>query len=169
MSVQRRSFVSFFFGMSLLPVLGMAAALPSPSGSVLLEVSGAISELNGDAVANFDRDMLEALDWVEVQTFTSFTEGPQTFAGPTLASLLAAVGASGGTIRATAVNDYSVNFPASHAEAHNVILALDRNGQPMRVRDKGPIWVVYPLSEQEAEKQPFDDQMIWQLIRIRIE
>ena len=146
-----------------------ASELPEPTGTVLLRVSGAVERVNMADVAAFDRDMLEALDWVEVETYTSFTTGVQRFAGPTLASVLQAVGAHGASISATAINDYTVVIPREHADAHNVILAMDQNGRPMRVRDKGPIWVVYPLTESEAEKKPFDGEMIWQLVELRIE
>ncbi|WP_425039701.1 molybdopterin-dependent oxidoreductase [Primorskyibacter sp. S187A] len=128
--------------------------------------TGDIEHTNAEGMAQFDRAMLEALDWREIETFTSFTEGPQVFAGPTLASVLEAVGVSGGTLRATAINDYSINLPAEHANAHGVLLAMDHNGRPMRVRDKGPIWIVYPLSEDEARKRPFDGEMVWQLNRL---
>lgn len=148
---------------------GFAAGLPAPEGRILLTVSGSIGVHNGDGVAQFDRDMLMALDWREVRTFTSFTEGEQVFAGPTLQSLLAAVQAKGSTVNATAINDYTVQFPTADAEAHAVLLAMDQNGKPMRVRDKGPIWVVYPLSEKDAAKQRFDSEMIWQLDRLLIE
>lgn len=80
-----------------------------------------------------------------------------------------AVGASGSVLTATAVNDYAIEIPISHADAHDVILAMDMNGKLMRVRDKGPIWVVYPLSEPDAEKKPFDNQMIWQLDRLSVQ
>ncbi|THH34254.1 hypothetical protein E4Z66_19270 [Aliishimia ponticola] len=145
-----------------------AAQLGVPHGRVLLEVSGQIGNTNGDGVARFDREMLEALDWREVETYTSFTEGLQRFAGPTLASLLEAVAADGTKLHATAINDYYVVIPTGHADEHDVILALDHDGKPMRVRDKGPIWVVYPLEEAEAGEKPFDTEMIWQLNRLSV-
>ena len=144
------------------------AELPAPEGRVVLSVSGAISETNTDGVAAFDAEMMRGLDWREIETFTSFTEGPQRFAGPTLASLLAAVGASGDAMNAKAINDYFVEIPVDHASAHDVILAMEMNGRQMRIRDKGPIWVVYPLSEEEAAQKPFDTEMIWQLNRIEV-
>lgn len=143
-------------------------ALDAPQGRAVLAVGGAISVTNSGDMAEFDRAMLQSLDWQEIETHTSFTEGPQTFAGPTLASLLDALGVSDGTLRATAVNDYAIEIPVAHAAAHNVLLAMDHNGKPMRVRDKGPIWVVYPLSPEDAAKQPFDNEMIWQLVRIDV-
>ena len=144
------------------------AELPAAEGRTILTVSGSISETNTESHAVFDRAMMEGLDWREIETHTSFTDGVQRFAGPTLASLLDAVGAKGANINATAVNDYTVQIPVAHADAHNVILAMDHNGRTMRVRDKGPIWVVYPISEKEAMKMPFDNEMIWQLDRIEV-
>ena len=163
--------LSLSLSLSLLAGLAPVGASPldTPSGPVLLRVTGDISATNAGEEAAFDRAMLEALDWVEVETHTSFTSGAQVFAGPTLASLLEAVGAQGTSLQASAVNDYTVHIPAAHAIAHDVILAMDMNGKRMRVRDKGPIWVVYPLSSAAAETRLFDEQMIWQLVRIRIE
>lgn len=146
-----------------------AAGLTIPEGRVLLTVTGAIEVQNAQGAAQFDRAMLESLDWREIETHTSFTEGLQRFAGPTLASLLKVVEAQGQTVMATAINDYSTQFPTSDASEHDVILAMVWNGKPMRVRDKGPIWVVYPLSEQDAAKQTFDSEMIWQLDRLTIQ
>ena len=132
---------------------------------VLLTVSG---NVDGGSVT-FDREALRALDWREVSTFTSFTEGSQTFAGPTLASVLAAVAAKGGQIHATAINDYTVTFPLSDAEEFDILLAMDHNGRAMRVRDKGPIWIVYPMSEDQSEDRVHDAEMIWQLDRLIVE
>ncbi|MGX9356466.1 molybdopterin-dependent oxidoreductase [Roseobacteraceae bacterium S113] len=152
---------------SLCGVLG-AAALEQPSSkdAVVLTLSGNITVTNADGVAEFDRAMLEALDWREIETFTSFTDGPQVFAGPTLASVLDAVGVHDGMLTATAINDYAIKMPVDHAGAHDVLLAMDHNGRPMRIRDKGPIWIVYPLSEEDALKRPFDGEMVWQLNRL---
>ncbi|MDU8913644.1 molybdopterin-dependent oxidoreductase [Aestuariicoccus sp. MJ-SS9] len=144
------------------------SALEAPEGSAVLTVGGEISTTNVDGVAVFDRDMLAALDWREIETYTSFTDGPQRFAGPTLRSLLDAVGAKGDTLIATAINDYAIEIPVEHAALYNVLLAMEHNGDRMRIRDKGPIWVVYPLTEEEAEDKPFDGEMIWQLVRIDV-
>ncbi len=148
---------------------GNFSGLAAPSGPVLLEVDGSISRTNDSERAVFDREMLANLDWVEVECYTPFTQGLQRFAGPTLMSLLDTVGANGATLQATAINDYSVEIPLSHAKLHGVILAMEHNGMPMRVRDKGPIWVVYPLKEREAQSKKFDTEMIWQLARLTVQ
>ncbi len=141
-----------------------AEQLPMPTGEVILTVSGAIGKTNSQAGAKFDLDLLRALQWVEVNTFTSFTDGMQTFEGPRLSSLLDFVAASGTIIGASAINDYFVDIPVTHAENQGVVLAIFHNGKEMTVRDKGPIGVIYPQSEDEAKLKKFDNEMIWQLI-----
>lgn len=137
-----------------------------PASQVLLTVSGAIAHPH-DMV--FDRDMLRALDWQEIETFTKWTEGPQQFSGPSLSALLAAVGARGGRLRAVALNDYAVEIPIEDAALHNVILAMEHGGAEMGVRQKGPVWVIYPqLSQALAEESPFSHKMIWQMTRLTI-
>ncbi len=157
--------------LALLASLGSGAtALDAPQGRAMLVVTGVIDSTNADDAAVFDREMLQSLDWREIETHTSFTEGPQVFAGPTLASLLEALGVTTGTgvLRASAINDYTVEIPLHHAWLHDVLLAVDHNGRPMRIRDKGPIWIVYPLSAERAARQPFDSEMIWQLARLHV-
>ena len=145
-----------------------AEQLPMPTGEVILTVSGAIGKTNTQAGAEFDLDLLKALEWEEVKTFTSFTDGMQTFEGPRLSSLLDFVSASGTTIGASAINDYFVDIPVTHAENQGGILAVLHNGKAMTVRDKGPIWGVYPQSKDEAKLKKFDNEMIWQLISMEI-
>ena len=145
-----------------------AEQLPLPAGEVILTISGAIGKTNTQAGAEFDLDLLKALEWEDVNTFTSFTDGMQTFEGPRLSSLLDFVSASGTTIGASAINDYFVDIPVTHAENQGVTLAVLHNGKAMTVRDKGPIWVIYPQSEDEAKLKKFDNEMIWQLISMEI-
>ena len=145
-----------------------ASMLKAPTGAVILSVSGAIEQTNQEGVAEFDRDMLTELDWTTIESYTTWTEGPKKFTGVPLATLLDAVGANGTELVATALNDYSVKIPVADAEEHDVLLALEMDGEQMRIRDKGPIWVIYPQSEAEAAEPEFDEKMIWQLKSLEI-
>lgn len=141
--------------------------LPKPRDAVVLQVSGEIARTNAGAEARFDRGMLRALDWETTQSFTKWTDGPQAFSGPTLAAVLDAVSAQGTRIKAYALNDYAVEFPISDAGRYNVLLAMEQDGKPMRVRNKGPIWIIYPIaSAEEAVNAPVNHKMIWQLDRL---
>ncbi len=140
----------------------------APQEFPILSLTGEITTTNDGDAARFDGRMLRDLDWREVETFTPFTNGPQVFAGPTLASVLAAVGAEGGTLRARAVNDYSVDIAASDATEYDVLIAVEHNGKTMRVREKGPFWIVYPQTEARALENNFANEMIWQLTEIEV-
>ncbi|WP_323770818.1 molybdopterin-dependent oxidoreductase [Antarctobacter sp.] len=157
--------VFLFSIVSSLPSL----ALDAPNGSPILTVSGEIAVTNADNRAIFDREMLESLDWRQVETYTPFTEGRQQFAGPTLASLLEALGVDRGRLLATALNDFTIDIPVSDARKHNVLLALDHNGQAMRPRAKGPIWVIYPSDSPDVIDDEHGSRMIWQLNRIQVQ
>jgi hypothetical protein len=66
-------------------------------------------------------------------------------------------------IEAVAINDYVAEIPVAHVAEHAVFLALDHNGEPMRVRDRGPAWIIYPSETVDAAQDRFDTLMVWQL------
>lgn len=150
------------------PVL--ADDLPTPTGEIILTISGAIAHTNGDGVARFDRAMLEAMPVVTLDTTTIWTEGTQSFAGVSLADVMAAVGASGTVMMATAINDYAVEVPMSDATPGRAVIAYLRNGDAMSVRDKGPLWVVYDYDgDPEFQTEVIYSRSIWQLDRIVVQ
>jgi len=69
-----------------------------------------------------------------------------------------------------AINEFSVTVPASDAYQYNVILALFSDGEAMSIRDKGPIWVIYPMDDhEELLDDSYNSRIIWQLTRITAE
>lgn len=146
-----------------------AERLPSPDGPVLLVVSGAIEQTNAPGEARFDRAMLEAIGMATLKTSTVWTDGVKTFEGIPLRKVLERVGARGSTIVASALNDYSVEFPLSDAVEHGPLLALKVDGRVLLPRDKGPIWIVYPRDSRSALQDPrYDQRWVWQLTRLHI-
>lgn len=147
--------------------LALAANLPAPSGEPLLTVRGA-NVANGAAV--FDRAMIEAMPATRITTKTIWTEGEQTFTGVTLKSLLEAVGAEGTTVRAIALNDYSVEIPMEEAMSGAPIVAYRQNGRLMPVRNKGPLWIIYPYdSSPRYRSEVIYSRSIWQLTTLAVE
>jgi len=47
-------------------------------------------------------------------------------------------------LKVTALNDYTIEVPIADAKEWPTILALKADGENMSVRDKGPLWLVYP-------------------------
>jgi len=144
--------------------------LPSPTGEVLLTVTGKVERTNGPNGAEFDRSMLEALGVVRIQTSTSFTDGRKTFEGVPLGVVLARIGARGTTLKATALNDYSISLPVSDL-THDPILAMRMDGVLLTPRDKGPLWIVFPKDRLGSlmEGAENDSKWVWQLDRLDVE
>ncbi|MCZ8335189.1 MAG: molybdopterin-dependent oxidoreductase [Rhodobacteraceae bacterium] len=146
-----------------------ADPLPVPSGDVVLTITGSIAETNGDDAARFDLAMLQDLAATRIETTTIWTEGPQVFEGVSLIALIDALGAEGSVIAASALNDYTVEIPLSDAIPGGPILAYAQNGEPLSVRDKGPLWVVYPYdSKPEYQSEVIYARSIWQVKRMEI-
>ena len=126
---------------------------------------------NGAQTRHFTLAELEAMGQRTVETTTIWTEGTQAFTGVELVALLDAAGISEGTLKAYAVNDYAVEVPVSDAVAGGPIIAYANHGAPMSVRDKGPLWLVYPYdAHEEYRSEVIYSRSIWQLNRIeRIE
>lgn len=145
------------------------APLADPAGAVILEVDGAISVSNRDGRARFDRSMLAELGRGEITTTTEWTDGRTDFAGVPLQAVLERVGASGTMLTVTALNDYSVEVPLADAAQFGVLLATEMNGRRLSVRDKGPIWVVYPRDDfEELNDVAYNERWVWQVARITV-
>lgn len=156
----------FALSLVLATALGAARAepLPLPTERVALRIAGSIARTNEAGAAVFDIPMLESLGPVTIETTTLWTQGKQTFTGVPLARLLDAVGAKGAVIEATAINDYWVEIPVSDAVPDGPIIAWERNGRPLSIRDKGPLWLVYPYdSRPEYQSEVIYARSIWQL------
>lgn len=146
-----------------------ALALDPPSGPVLLRVSGQIEVTNVGEEAHFDRDMLLALPQHETVTETPWHDGAQRFSGPLGRALLDAVGAQSDTLRVTALNDYAASVPADDLLRYDVIFAMSRNDTPLRVRDQGPLFLVYPFDEHpHLRNEEVLARSVWQIASVRV-
>jgi len=143
--------------------------LPKPTGPIILTITGAIEHVNAEGRAEFDRAMLKALGTTSFATTTSWTDGKPEFEGVLVRDVLRAVGATGSSIEAIAINDYSVKIPLSDFDRYDVLLALNMNGKKLTHRDKGPIWIVYPRDDHdELHTASTDAKWIWQLTKIDV-
>lgn len=115
-----------------------------------------------------DADLL-ALPQHTFTTSTIWTEGMLTFSGPSLADVLAAAGLVSGDIEMTAVNDYKVLMPRSRLEPMVPIVANRLNGAPFSIREKGPLWLVFPYdSADRYQSEEIYSYSIWQLTQINV-
>lgn len=123
----------------------------------------------GSSQVTFTQKQLEQLPHSTTKTITHWTKGEQTFDGVLLSDILRKFIPQLSSIKAFALNDYSVDIPVSDLKKYPVLLAYKRNGAYMGIRDKGPLWIVYPLSDHPELNLPhINNRWIWQLNRIDI-
>jgi hypothetical protein len=154
------------------PALALAAApgtasLRRPQEAPLLHVSGRIARRNQEDAAVFDRPMLEELGITGFTTATPWFDGPVRFDGVPMARLMQEVGAGGEVVTAIALNDYSTDIPVSDFARFGVLLAMRRDGRPMRPADKGPLFIVYPFdSSAELRARQYYSRSAWSVARL---
>ena len=143
--------------------------LGQPTGEVILTISGKISTRNHDQTADFDLAMLNGLRNRKTETSTPWTKGKMAFEGPLLSEILDAVGCTGSQLRVTALNDYTTTIPVQDARKWPVILATHMNGTPLTIRQKGPLFVIYPFDEYpKLYNEMYFFRSAWQVRQIEI-
>ena len=145
------------------------AELSLPQESLVLEVHGAIANVNSDGAALFDMGMLRALPQASLETSTAVTDGVHRFDGFLMRDLLDLLGATGATVTASALNDYVIEFEVEEFERFDILVAYEMDGEALLPSDKGPLWIVYPR-DQHAELQDirYDYRWVWQLMRLDV-
>ncbi len=139
----------FLFFLSFASAQELAETLPLTIGA------------DGYAVTVAD---LEKMPQAEIVTATPFLPGKAKFEGVLLRDLLKAAKLASPRLVMTALNDYSVEVPAADAAQYDVIVAYKVDGHYMRIRDKGPFWLIYPLDQHpELQNEATATKMIWQM------
>ncbi len=143
--------------------------LATPQSKVLLTLAGNITEHNAGNVLQLGRDQLLQFPQRTIRTETRWTEGVTEFKGPLVRDVLTAAGAQGSIVSALAANEYQIEIPTADFESYDVILAIEKNGEPLTVRTKGPVWVIYPWSENaDLENGTYYSRAIWQLVKLEV-
>ncbi len=150
-----------------LALAGLLAVSPAPHAAA---AAPALQLVGAGATQTLDLsvDDLATMQQTTVVTETEFTDGKVAFTGPLVRDVLEKLGLDKlETVRFVAANDYYVDIPTSDFAQFPVILAMEADGQPLTRRDKGPLWLMYPISDYAALKDPiYLRRLIWQVVRI---
>lgn len=153
--------------LACLPLLAVGDELPVPEGEVLLTVTGDISHPNVDAAALFDRSMLMALSPLTVCTRTPWHRESGCFTGPLMREVLSAAGVQGERIVVQALNEFRAEIPVEELHDYDVILAMSRDGEPMPIREFGPLFVLYPFDDHpELHNEAVRFRSVWHVAEI---
>jgi hypothetical protein len=118
----------------------------------------------------YDLRALEALGLSSIATAVPWDAQPRHWEGVSLKRLLVHAQAQGRPTLVKALNDYSARLPWSDMEQYDPILAWRRDGQPIAVRDKGPLLVIYPFQRfPQIEGHVHTGRSVWHVTEIVVE
>lgn len=128
-----------------------------------------ITQAQGGELVELTLDDLSAMPQTTIVTETEFTDGAVAFSGPLMRDLLRRTIVAGKTqeVRFRAANDYFVDIPLRDFVEYDVILAMEADGKPLSRREKGPLWLMYPITGNVSLQDPhYIHRLIWQVVRI---
>lgn len=145
-----------------------ALLLAAPTLSYAQDI---LTVTTADRTETFTFEEILAMPQTTVVTKNDYVDEVTTFQGPSLRLVLEDMDvAQDATLTMVALNDFSSEVPAADAFAYDVILAVLLNGETMPVRDKGPIWVIYPMDgNPELQDDIYNDRLVWQLKSISVD
>ncbi len=158
----------------LLILMGVGAAYPAGRAEADDPAILTIGESGAPEIALTLQD-LQAIDATALRTATPWTEGAQQFVGVTGRALLAALRQRGmagrpDQIVAVANNDYSIVLPVADFDREELLIAYLRNGAALPVRDKGPLWIVFPFDgDAKYRTNTYKSYAIWGLVRLELQ
>jgi len=165
-----RRHISVAAVLALLFVCRTGLALEPPDGPVVLTISGKIANMNAGQTAAFSMRMIEALPQQTFTIKTPWYPKPMQFTGPLLRDLLGAAGSSGSKVITAGLDDYKTEIPVADTVQYNMLVARLLNGKPMSVREKGPLFLLYPFdSKPELQTERYYNRSTWQLVRLTVQ
>jgi hypothetical protein len=162
--------LSYVWGLGA-PLAG-ALELPKPQGAraVVLMVTDKSRPAHAPIILHLDAAMLDGLPQKSFTTKTPWFKDTVKFSGPLLKDVLQAIKVSGTRLNATALNDYKIDIPVADALKYGAILARRMDDRILTVRDKGPLWLMYPFDTYpELKNLTTYSRCIWQLQTITVE
>lgn len=161
--------VALLVALSSLPLPSHASPVCPPSGErTVLRLQFATQP----ALA-CDMQALERLSAREIVTTLPQAlgmPGKSRWRGVSLRQLVESLGGNEShQIELTAMNDYSVRIPWSDLLEYDPLVAYRRDQQPIGIRDKGPLILIYPFDRHpRLQKQDYVNRTIWQVNVISI-
>lgn len=166
--MKKRHFLGALAGGSAsLPLAGLAQPAKASTGPALLTVTGHINKANRgplhpvldqmmakqklafDKARTFDFAELAGLPAVTIEPTLEYDSKKHVLAGPLLATVLQACGATGSKLAMRAIDGYAPAISLADAQRYRFIVATHLDGRPMPLGGFGPLWAIY-----EADKFP---------------
>lgn len=151
---------------ALLVFLFLTGGETIAQGSTILSVFSNCDEPNPH---EFSRLGLTSLSQATIVTSTPWIDGRTRFEGPRLGDVLDLVGGDGEELEVIALNGFRARIPVSDIRAYKPILALKENGQFMKIRNRGPLFIVFPFDDYPSiNNEIYFSRSVWQVREIHV-
>lgn len=113
---------------------------------------------------------IQSLPKTSYTTELPWSKGESEFTGVKLSTLLIHVyGDIPAQIDISGLNNYHALVTRPDIVKYQPILAYQKDQHYLKIRDKGPYWVVYPLNlYPELNRSAYHAQMVWQVNEIKL-
>ena len=109
-------------------------------------------------------DQLLNIQTSTLKTLTPWSKGEPIFKGLNIIDLLNKHNITSGELKLTALNDYSISVPVQELIEAQAFLAMYQDDKILKVRDKGPFWLIFPWSNRsELINTKVSSWSIWQI------
>ena len=154
----------------LLLTLGLlSTSTLATHNQIILTLSANTTNSTNVQSIEFTREQLASLPTVSVTTSNPWTQGQHVYLGFSAEALLSLAKMTGKTLKITALNDYATEIPLTDFIEYGAIFATHMDSQPMGVRHRGPVMVIYPFDTYpEIRNETFYGRSIWQIRTLQI-
>ena len=136
---------------------------------VIITISGMTARTAGGEL-NLTLSEFEAIGMEELYTATPWHKEKTRFSGVSGRKLSQYLEVEGNEVKAKALNEYEIVMPVSDLRIEGLILATRMDGKPLSVREKGPIFIIYPFDQKpELKNEVIFGRSIWQLRALHFE
>jgi hypothetical protein len=156
------------FTKQFVAVVFIFSSIFAPAALAQESVVLTLTSASEDMLVELTEEDLLSIEQHSIFTENEFVDGLVEFTGPLVRDVVALLAdLEIEALILTAVNDYAVEIPVSDIIDYDVIFALTQDGERFSARDKGPIWVIYPMTDHiELQDRVYNDRLIWQLVRV---
>ena len=147
------------------------AAVPAPTGDVILTIKGDISQKNSGEALQFDLATLESIGLVEYDVDDPFVKKNIVYTGILFSQLLQVAGVSSDATMLTlsALDDYSVDMEISAINKWPIMVAVKADGEYMPIAQNGPLISIIPFNDfPELDHLTYDAVWVWSLSEITV-
>ena len=156
-----------------LAIMAVAAtiSLPAWASSGVYSFTGKIALQGAISAREISAADFAAIGQTTIETkVLTLGDQPHKVTGVLARDLLNYVGSIGNKISVVALDGYTMEIPMEDIQQYDVVIATEIDGKALTVRDKGPAWIIYPVSQhKELDDTVYEARSVWQAKSITIE